>query len=76
MNIANVSVVSKGFEIQSEEGETLGYAECILDANRMMHDIEDAMRVVRLPDGAVCIKKVWLAGEHFWSRLWKYVEAA
>jgi len=70
MNMANINVVSRGFEVQSEAGETLGYAECILDASDLMHDIPDAMRVVRVPDGAVCVRKQWLAGDHFWSRLW------
>lgn len=73
---ANVNVVSKGFEVQSAEGETLGYEECILDANALMHEIPDAMRVVRIPDGAVCTKKAWIAGDHFWSRLWKWQESA
>lgn len=76
MNVANINVVSRGFEVQSSEGETLGYAECILDANDLMHDIPAAMRVVRIPDGAICTKKVWLAGGHFWTRLWNFKESA
>jgi hypothetical protein len=71
MNVANINVVSRGFEIQSVEGETLAFDECILEANRILHEIVDAAKVVRVPDGAVCIKKEYIEGEHFWARLWK-----
>lgn len=71
MNVANINVISRGFEVQSDDGETLGFSECILDANRLMHDIPEAMRVVRVPDGAVCTRKAFVEGAHFWSKFWR-----
>ena len=76
MNTTNINVVSRGFEIQSEEGEVLGFKTCILAANREMHEIRAAVRVVRIPDGAVCTKKRWIEGGSFWSRLWNFKESA
>lgn len=71
MNDNSIASTAAGYSVHDAHGNVVGWRECVLDANRLLHRIDAAETMRRVSDGAILAKKLRLDGEHFWSRLWR-----